>query len=211
MFPLPFLVDLLSRLPALEHLTIGQLRLGSEYCDIINSDSETVPRQGSFPQSLLTLNLRVSRGSGFFFAWLLSLPELPVPRSLELALLLKEEDLPFEEYLRRAGSELESFSLSVDSWFGSRAFKPRAPVAQLCNQAQHAHVRTLAGGVDRARDSRLLIVAEVIWTDDRPEGQRGCALGGNGSSTIPSEIRIAAALHCGGCGGGSERACLHAG
>ncbi|KAJ7268762.1 hypothetical protein B0H12DRAFT_66077 [Mycena haematopus] len=113
--PLPFLIHLVSNLPALEHLVID----GGNY-DIVNPDSMTVPPPDSFPRRLRTLNLRLSCGAGLFFAWLLSLPALPIPRSLALSLRLSDRDFPIEaslhpieEYLRHAGRKLESFSLSL--------------------------------------------------------------------------------------------------
>ncbi|KAF8210532.1 hypothetical protein K438DRAFT_1959780 [Mycena galopus ATCC 62051] len=120
--PLPFLIHLVSNLPSLEHLTIGKAR-GDNY-DIINPDCETVPQPGPFPPRLLTLDLRLSCGVGLFFSWLLSLAALPVPRFLGLSLQLKDRDFPIEaslrpveDYLRRVGGRLESFSLSLSREF----------------------------------------------------------------------------------------------
>ncbi|KAJ6499073.1 hypothetical protein C8R45DRAFT_980983 [Mycena sanguinolenta] len=120
--PLPFLILLVSDFPALEHLTIGKARGGEKY-DIVDLDSEAALPSASFPQ-LHTLDLRLSCGAGLFFAWLLSLPVLPIPRFLALSLDLKDRDFPIEvslrpieEYLRRAGRKLESFSLSLSRYF----------------------------------------------------------------------------------------------
>jgi len=120
--PLPFLIHLLSNLPSLEYLTIG--RSNGERYDIVNSDSETVPQPGPFPQGLVMLDLSLACGAGLFFTWLLSLPVLPIPRSLALSLQPRDRDFPIEaslhsieEYLRRAGSKLQSLSLSLSRNF----------------------------------------------------------------------------------------------
>ncbi|KAJ7833749.1 hypothetical protein B0H13DRAFT_2370293 [Mycena leptocephala] len=119
--PLPFLIHLISSLPSLEYLRIGGLC--GESCDIINPDPETAPQPTLFPQGLLTLELILSCGAGLLFTWLLSLPAFPI-RSLSLSLQLKDRDVPIdaslhpvEEYLCRAGSQLESLSLSLSREF----------------------------------------------------------------------------------------------
>ncbi|KAF7361690.1 hypothetical protein MVEN_00512500 [Mycena venus] len=120
--PLTFFVHFVTNLPLLKYLTVG--RTNGESFDIVNPDSETVPPSGSFPQDLLVFDVNLSCGAGLLFAWLLSLPELPIPRSLALSLQPKDRDFPIEaslqpieEYLRRAGSELESLSLSFSRTF----------------------------------------------------------------------------------------------
>ncbi|KAK7005751.1 hypothetical protein R3P38DRAFT_3039429 [Favolaschia claudopus] len=117
--PLPFLIHLLSSLPSLESMTVGTPR--NEAFDIVDADSTVVFPGYSFPQNLSTLDLHLSCGTGLFFTWILSiLPELPLLRSLRLSLYPRDSDypisaslIPIGEYLRRAGSTLESLSLSL--------------------------------------------------------------------------------------------------
>ncbi|KAJ7872731.1 hypothetical protein B0H13DRAFT_2059192 [Mycena leptocephala] len=116
--PLPILIHLVSSMPSLEYLRIGSGNHGEKF-DILEIDSETPPT-GSFPPGLLALEVNLARGAGLLFAWLLSLPVLPILRSLALTLCLMPGEYPLavslhplDIHLRRAGSELESLSLSL--------------------------------------------------------------------------------------------------
>ncbi|KAJ7861899.1 hypothetical protein B0H13DRAFT_2354960 [Mycena leptocephala] len=69
---------------------------------------------------LYALQVNLARGAGLLFAWLLSLPDLPILQSLTLTLCLMPGEYPLgvslhplDIYLRRAGSKLESLSLSL--------------------------------------------------------------------------------------------------
>ncbi|KAF7376351.1 hypothetical protein MSAN_00050600 [Mycena sanguinolenta] len=209
--PLPFLIHLVSNLPALEHLTIGKTRRDVNY-DIVNLDSEVAPSSASFPP-LRTLDLRLSCGAGLFFAWLLSLPTLPILGSLALALHLMDRDFPIEaslrpieEYLRRAGRKLESFSLLLLRNFIDESDYSSIDHFNLERRwlafASHLSALTFAPSQGASSVPEILsffTLIQAVRAHYRLGAAERYALGVDGSGTVPHKIQDAAALCCGGC------------